>query len=387
MRRTISSVSPTPDNIYIKTTSPKTDIPKFISNQSIINKRASRKSQINDILNDRPQPLLSTIVRSISGNKEAPHMSSKTISRDKEVPRTSSIISSNNDKVRCILKTYDSGDQEAPRTLIKSINEDKEDSHELTEMSFQRVSLQRMPTTPAREESKLKLIDDDKIMLNIRFFFSKEKNWAIRDPQTITKSDFDPEDVKKYGENITWLAKRQFYQPFCYNNKSGKEFPINVDDVQNVYIDALLNITSFQFVIGKSFVLPIFTLGSTELDAEYPKFCNSPENHEYKMVIKDIEDNRLFIADLLLLFHIKSDIGDEKITLICGELLQRAGKDEYRGTKYMLIKFIYRCEKSSPSMDDFILSIVNTYLSKKIFEDCLTKKKDYSKYVDWLTKY
>lgn len=221
---------------------------------------------------------------------------------------------------------------------------------------------------------------ESSIPLNIRFFSSKEKiKMQTLRTKAITETDFETVDVKKYGKQILWLIGRQIYQPKCNEFKFG--------DVQKAYAEALMSLVSFQFVIGQKFVLPIFSLGSLDTDTKDPKFCNDPRNREYKFVVVDREDTRKFVSDMILLFHIKSDINDEGISLICGEILQRAGRGNYRPLKFMLVKLIYQLSEKSPKIETFINSLVNDYLKSSIFKYCLTSKENYEKYVDWITNY
>ena len=356
--RAITPISPKPDNIE----SPRTDLPKFISNQLIVTR-----------------PLLRTYSSSDSTSSNGSRTSSSSeiqfCGHPTESTKKLEIVCSKN---RPLLKTRTSSSDSSGSNNSRISPLPNIQSGWLCESRLQVGPLD----TQFCEESKC-----DNIMLNIRFFFSKEKNRAVKNIRSIAETDFDQSEIRKYGRNLLWLIGRQFCQLSCPNNKSNEDFPVNVKDLQNVYTEALLGIVSFQFVIGQKFIPPVFTLGNVNLDTQNPRYCNDPRNQEYKMVVIDREETRKFIADLLLLFHIKSDIGDEKITLICGELLQRAGKDNYRGIKFMLIKFIYQSQTSSPKIESFILSIVNHHLSKSMFEYCLTSKENYDKYVDWITNY
>jgi hypothetical protein len=205
---------------------------------------------------------------------------------------------------------------------------------------------------------------------------------SLRDVQRTTESN-----TEKFDTAIRWLINRHYYHPKCANNGAKSGFPAKFEDVQEMYAASFLSFISFQFVIGQKFVPPVFTLGNKDLDAKYPIFCNNPINKEFKFVIVDREDTRKFVSDMLLLFHIKSDINDEKITLICGEILQRAGRGDYRPLKFMLIKFIYQSQKESPEIIDFVSNMVNTYLNKEMFKYCLISKENQEKYVDWITNY
>ena len=226
------------------------------------------------------------------------------------------------------------------------------------------------------------------VELNIRFFFAKEKNWGIDNVMTLADSDFNPDDVKKYGKNILWLVGRQYHQPKCpVSSTSDNEHPASFEDVRKAYSSALELIVSFQFVIGQKFIPPVFTLGSLRDDETNPSFCDDPRNKEFKFVIVDREETRSLVADLLLLFHIKSDICEEGISLIGGEILQRAGKGQYRPFKFMLVKFIYRSRNNSPSIEDFMISMISSYLDKSMLKYCMMSKENREKYVDWLTNY
>lgn len=265
-------------------------------------------------------------------------------------------------------------------------------------MSTTKVNRAQTPISPKPDIEPLpepvKFIDFKQLIpLNIRFFFAKEKNKGIKQFSILTESDLDNcgakgvSNIKKFGKALTWLIDRHYYHPKCTNNGAESGFPAKFENVQEMYARALLSLVSFQFVIGLKFIPPVFTLGSREFDTRYPIFCNDPKNKEFKVAIVDREDTRKFISDMLLLFHIKSDINDENITLVCGEVLQRAGRGNYRSLKFMLIKFIYQSKENSPKIETFIADMVNSYLNKEMFKYCLMSKENQEKYVDWLTNY
>lgn len=238
--------------------------------------------------------------------------------------------------------------------------------------------------TPSKYDT---LFSEESSHLNIRFFFNKDKgrtmsknsNEITKNANEITKEHFKQEDAKKYGRNITWLMGRAFYQP---KGNYG-----DCLSVRTAYRDAFASLVSFQFVIGEKFKLPIFTLGNKELDTKDSSFCNNVANKEFKFIIVDGEQSRNLIADLLLTFHIKSDIGEDGITLICGEILQRAGKGEYRPHKFMLIKFIYNATSNAAKIENFIMSLVKIYSDESLLKYCLMSEESRNKYVEWLTNY
>lgn len=231
--------------------------------------------------------------------------------------------------------------------------------------------------------------DKKKYGSHMRFYFLANKvKQKVTNVTKITKSDIeqssnviDKNILNKVLPNINWIIDRM-YMHLSTNDD-------NVQNIINQYRNIFKSIISFQFVTGHEFRLPIFTLGSPEYDKKYPIYCNCADNKEFKFIIVDTESTRNMISDLLLVLHARSDVGDDKFKLVCGEILQRRGKKDYTVNVFMLIKIIYSTVTTEFNMNDLIKNILKSDLNYDSgwIRHIIINDNEISKFVDWLVKY